>query len=166
MAHRPAWNLWSDEENQRCDSVGFSPAWKRMSFKRSASFGEQKPIGPRSALRALSHPSVRLEIPPVWLALMLTAHWQSDWLVWEEAEEEEGKGGRGWMAKKKNPHPPTGRQGALTERNSSRLSAERGGERTSSFFRVSGGPPLKTRTSGLPGAVFCLLLDTKKQLPQ
>lgn len=34
-------------------------------------------------------PSLCLKIPLLWLVLMLAAHWQTDWLVWEK---EEGKG--------------------------------------------------------------------------
>lgn len=41
-----------------------------------------------------------LKIPLVWLALMLAAHWQTDWLVWEK---EEGKGGRVDEWEKKAP---------------------------------------------------------------
>lgn len=89
-----------------------------------------------------------------------------------------GGGGGGkkgaWMngKEKKNPHPPTGRQGALTERNSSRL-FRRGRYRvpfsTSSFLLLleSQPPfsPLLTRTFGLPGTLFCLLSNAEQEPP-
>lgn len=78
------------------------------------------------------------------------------------------------MNGKKNPHPPTGRQGALTERDSSRLFLRggRGGgggieslsaPPLSSFSLSFRGPP--TRTSGLPGALFCLLSTAEEENP-
>lgn len=88
-----------------------------------------------------------------------------------------GGGGKkgAWMngKEKKNPHPPTGRQGALTERNSSRL-CRRGRYRvpfsTSSFLLLlleSRPPfsPLLTRTFGLPGTLFCLLSNAEQEPP-
>lgn len=89
-----------------------------------------------------------------------------------------GGGGGGkkgaWMngKEKKNPHPPTGRQGALTERNSSRL-CRRGRYRvpfsTSSFLLLlESRPPfssLLTRTFGLPGTLFCLLSNAEQEPP-
>ncbi len=88
---------WLKKNKKRVVSIG--PCWKLTSICCSASFGEPDAslLSQRKALHSLSHPSLCLKIPLVWLALMLAAHWQTDWLAWEK---EEGKRGRGWMGKK------------------------------------------------------------------
>lgn len=65
-----------------------------------------------------------------------------------------GGGKRGtWMNGKKNPHPPTGRQGALTDRNSSRL------------FRGAVASPFLHLLSDFRGPRGCLWTPWRSILP-
>lgn len=99
--------------------VSISPSWKLTPIWCGASFGEVDAslLGQRKALHSLSHPS--LPQNPTGLTCPNARSTLTDRLAC--LREGGGKRGTcGWMGEK-NPHPPTGRQGALTERNSSRL---------------------------------------------
>lgn len=117
--------------------VSISPCWKLTPVWCSASFGELDAslLVHRKALHSLSHPSLCLKIPLVWLALMLAAHWQTDWLVWEK---EEGKRGRGWMEKKS---PSSDWQAGRTD-GAQFFQAFSGGAVSSPFQHLLSPPPL------------------------
>lgn len=100
MSHKGRWETCGViKKKNKMRVVSTSSCWKLTSIWCSASFGELDAslLGQRKALLMLSHPALSLKIPMVWLVLMLAAHWQTDWLVWEK---EEGKRGRVWMEKK------------------------------------------------------------------
>lgn len=101
------------------------PSWKWTPICRGASFGELDAslVGPeRSASFAVS--SVSLPQNPAALTCPNARSALTELL----ACLREGGGRRGTWMNEKNPHPPTGRQagrqGALTERSSSRLFSE------------------------------------------